>query len=677
MLGAGMEQECRVAQYRRLAMQLLRISPQLHDLYQEQWAFVAGLNAQNLFKLNHQQHRIILANGLFYIQLSLPQDIQPATSKLLAQPYFYNQHLKFESLEDFFLHDIYFLTGDLKPQHSLFLRDKAQQLRKLLLEQVYEWVNGPTRVVEFLQQMSVAEAEMIDQALIEAECYSAPWLRDHVKQGGELPVERLQPLLQIFSLEYLAPADFLPLQSLMHSLDEFCFSAEQFLHPAIYRIMSLSFEERFNLHELNEHGHDIELLFRHALEHRNMLGFARLMNREAWQRDDLLCKAHFLQSQQHLWQKKVAKLPLFDCSRVVNWLFRQSVEVVDWISINIQHSSVRVAVTAISFLDTHSFHPQVILATLQYFQYVSARLFIHSVHQYAIEQQWFQHPDNQSVVLKGTRQAIHDHRIAISPSILYLDEWLGLMRDVVKMQDSSIKKVYTGLSRVMQAYMLHLHKVTVHLPETVQQYIGPQTQQHRGFYAELQRSRIPLTEFRQLFYMQEGNVRESLFEGYVRDYLVEYFLQHKNIPKNLTWNGLFVQAIAWHDQIQKQEIIARLKKDFALQQWHSLTQLPVVHYQGWDFQELKTIEQIIAQARNFRNCLAASYAQRIIEGEYVVFHVSHSALATPLLLGCHIRDREIIFDQLEYPNNQKAELQYGQIAIHFVSWLNQQVMQSD
>src|SRR5690606_9766131 len=117
--------------------------------------------------------------------------------------------------------------------------------------------------------------------------------------------------------------------------------------------------------------------------------------------------------------------------------------------------------------------------------------------------------------------------------------------------------------------------------------------------------------------------------------------------------GLFIQAIAWHDQIQKQEIIARLKKDFALKDWKSLTNEANFYYFDWKFEELKNIDQIIEEARIFQNCLAASYAQRIIEGEYVAFHVSHAELSTPLLLGCHIHDQEIIFDQLEYPHNQK------------------------
>ncbi|WP_347455181.1 hypothetical protein [Acinetobacter thermotolerans] len=181
-------------------------------------------------------------------------------------------------------------------------------MRKLFIEQVYSWVNGPERVAEFLKQISLAEAELIDQVMIETSTYTTPYLQQYVLSGRELPQQLLQLIQKIFTLEYLVPSDFLPIQSLMHSLDEFCFSAPQFLHPAIYCIISLSFEERFNLHELNEHVHDIELLFRHAQEHPHLLGFARLMNREMWRRDDLLSKKHFLERNNQLWQKKVAKL---------------------------------------------------------------------------------------------------------------------------------------------------------------------------------------------------------------------------------------------------------------------------------------------------------------------------------------------------------------------------------
>ena len=70
----------------------------------------------------------------------------------------------------------------------------------------------------------------------------------------------------------------------------------------------------------------------------------------------------------------------------------------DWISQNIQHSSIRVAVTALSYLDTQSYHPEIIVTTLKYFQHVAARLFIQSCYEYALQQHWFELEANQHVV---------------------------------------------------------------------------------------------------------------------------------------------------------------------------------------------------------------------------------------------------------------------------------------
>lgn len=667
-----MEQDSLVAPLRLLAQQCLRISPELNQLYLDQMAIIGHLNAQNLIKIQQDQCRIELLDGLFYIQFHTPYALDSGAAPALVDSHFYFQQCKAEALEEFFLQDIYFLTGDLKPQHSLYLRDKAKQLRQLILAQVYAWANGPKRVFEFLQQMSIVQAEIIDQQLIKAGLYTTPVMQNFVQDEQEIPQQILESLQQAFSLECLQQDEFLSIQSLMDSLDEFCFSAAQFLPPALFRIMSLSFEERFNLHELNDHTDDICLLYRHAEEQSNLLGFVRLMNRDVWHRDDLLSKRNFLENHPYLWQKKVARLPLFDCHRAVNWIFKQPAEVLDWISNNIQHSSVRVAVTALSFVDSHHIHPQIILATLQYFQYVSARLFIHSMHEYAIQHDWFQHQYNQAVVLKGTRQSIEDQRIAISPSILYLDEWMELLRNVVKMDDQLTKKVYLNLSRMMQAYMQHLYKITAHLPDEVLVYIQPQSQQNRDFYNVLHRYRIPFTEFRQLFYLQSGHVRESLFDSYVRDYLVEYFSSHTEIPKNLSWTSLFNQAVVWHDQVQKQEMIAKLKKQFALVNWTPITQVSFLLYFNWRFEELKTLDRILEESKIFRNCLAASYAQQILEGQYVAFRMSHPAVRLPLILGCQLVNGQVIFDQLEYPNNQKAEAEYSNIAMHFINWLNLQ-----
>ncbi|ANF82007.1 hypothetical protein A3K93_07215 [Acinetobacter sp. NCu2D-2] len=670
-----MEQDHLVQQYQRLAKQMTRISQNLNAIYVDQMAIVGNLTAQNMFKILQEQHAVSLLDGLFELQFHTPRTMRKHAEQALVvfevkQPSCYS-----EKLEEFFLQDLYFLTGDQKPQHSIFLREKAQHLRQMIIDEVYRWVNGKRRVQAFLEQLSYVQADILDHLLIKAGFYKKPLMINHVMHDEAIPESIIEILEDIFSLHYLAEDDFLSVQSLMQCLDDFCFSADEFLNPEIYRIMSLSFEERFNLQELNEHEDDVNLLFQHALERNNMLGFVRLMNRDYWKQDNLLAKKNFLEVSPTLWQKKVAKLPLFDCRRAVNWVFKQSPEVLDWLSANIQHSSVRVAVTAMSFVDTHHVHPQIILSTLQYFQYASARLFIHSAHHMAMQHGWFQHENNKQVVLKGTRQAVDDHRVAISPSILYLDEWMCLIRDVVKMDDAVLKKVYIGLSRVMQAYMQHLHKMTEHLSEDLLDFIRPQKQQNRDFFTVLQRYRIQLEDFRKVFYLQLGNVRESVFDSYVRDYLADYFSSHKDVPKSLTWNGLFHQAVEWHDMIQKQEIIAKLKKEFALARWKSLSHTPVVQYFNWNFEELKTIDDIIETSKRFRNCLAASYAQRIIEGEYAVFHMSHRDLAEPLLLGCYLRSHHLVFDQLEYPNNQKAEAEYCNIAIHFVNWFNQQLSQ--
>ena len=667
-----MKQNGLIAPLSLLVQQCLRISPELNQLYLDQMAMIGQLNAQNLIKIQQDQHRIELLDGWFYIQFHTPPALHSGAVFTLVERQFYFHKSKAEALEEFFLQDIYFLTGDLKPQHSLYLRDKAKQLRQLIFAQVYAGLNGPERVFAFLQQMSAVQAEIIDQQLIKAGLYTIPVMQNFVQHGNEIPQQILESLQQAFSLQYLQQDEFLSIQSLMDSLDEFCFSATQFLPSVTFRIMSLSFEERFNLQELIDHTDDISLLYRHAQEQSNLLGFVRLMNREVWHRDNLLSKRNFLENHSYLWQKKVARLPLFDCQRAVNWLFKQSAEVLDWISNNIQHSSVRVAVTALSFVDSHHIHPQIILATLQYFQYVSARLFIHSIHEYAIQHEWFQSEHNQSFVLKGTRQSFDDQRIAISPSILYLDEWMELLRNMAKMDDQLTKKVYLNLSRVMQAYMQHLYRITAHLPDEVLAYIQPQSQQNRDFYTVLRRYQITFTEFRQLFYMHGGHMRESVFDNYVRDYLVEYFSNHKHIPKNLSWTSLFSQAVAWHDQIQKQEIIAKLKKEFALAHWKTRTQVPFLLYFNWRFEELKTLDRIIEETKIFRNCLAASYAQQIVEGQYLAFRMSHPAVRLPLMLGCRLVNGQVIFDQLEYPNNQKAEAEYCNIAQHFINWLNLQ-----
>jgi hypothetical protein len=665
-----MEQERSVQQYQQIVKQLIRISGTVQDIVMEQFQIISHLNAQNMFQIDQEHSCIYLCNGLFSVQFHSPPFQQQSAV-------FSFRHHQFRAgcLEDFILHDVNFMTGDQKPLHSIYLMNKAQQLKQLIMNEVYRWINGAERVRMFLQHLSAIQAQIIDHMMIKEGFYKTKILSQCVENGTEVPEHLLYMLQEICSLKYTAPEDFLPLQQLKDSYDEFCFSAAQFLPAPMYRITKLSFEESFRLADIVEYQDDIALLYAHAEERSHLLGFVRLMNRECWHRQDILAKTSFLEPSLQLWQKKVARLPLFDFPRAASWMFRQSEEVVDWISQNIQHSSIRVTVTALSFMDTSQVHPQVILAVLQYFHYAAARMFIYSCDYFATQQKWFEHANNSGVVLKGQQQAMDDQRTAISPSILYLDEWMSLLHNVASEDSQLLKQVYTGMSRIMQAYMLHLQQQCSHLPDDLMPYIHPQNQQNRDFYISLQRHHIKADEFRQRFYLRDGACRESVFDTFVRDYVMDFFTHFRIVPKNLNWYALFHQAVGWHAQIQKEEVLSRLGKELQIEHWEGFSREPVQHFSGWCFEELTSVDRMIEESRNFHHCLAVSFARQMIQREYAAFHMSCPLQNIHLTLGCHVVSQMLIFDQLEYPDNKKAEQPVIQIAQEFIQWLNQSLQQ--
>lgn len=668
-----MHKEYVVSELMQAAQALQRFSPELSLLVQMQMDIASQITTHQLFKIYQEQHRIQIAHPQFYIQFYPPAPSCQQAKTVLIQSNFEIQHQKAELLEDFILQEINFLTGDIKAQHPLFLRAKAQQLREILAKEIFHWVLGADKLREALQKMNIAQAQYADQLLMDLELYTEPVLQACIRQNKVIPQHIVQQFEQLLRLDSMLGHEFLPIQPLMESYDEFCFSAAQFLDPAVYRIASLFHREQFNLHELIELEDNIRLLYPHAKEHPQLLGFVRLMNREVWGNSDLLSKQHFLSASQRIWQKQAAVLPLFDFTRAVNWLFKQSAEVLDWISLNIQHSNIRTAVTALSFIDCSQIHPQIILAALQYFQHVSARLFIQSCHVLAIEDNWFEHPQNQAVVMQGTKQAIDDHRVAIRPSILYLDEWMALASSVAQSDDLVMKKIYLRLSRVMQAFMLQLRKMTLSLPADLMPYILPDAQQNRDFYTVLQRYKMPQDQFRQQFYLQQGPVRKRIFDAYVRDFLSAYFAEVDCVPKSVTWTGLFHQAAVWHEQIQKEEILSKLKKDFSLADWRPFCEVEVLHFEQWKFRELQSIERIIEESQRQQHCLAVSYAQRIFEREYTAFHMSHTQEHVHMTLGCIRQNEQLIFDQLELSNNERADAQLIQVAKQFIQWLNAKI----
>lgn len=658
-----MEQKDKLKQYQHIAIQLRQVVPSIQQLYHDQVTVLSQLNVQNVLRIDAKQQSIHILNHCFHIQFN-----SPSQQKTICVPNFIYQGRYAEALEEFCLHDIIFLVGDQPPQHSLYLRNKVKQFRQLILQQVFALVDGPSRVQTILAEMSSVQWELLQQL-----CHQAGLEFEYTAENSSTDTRLLAVFYPLCSLGLEQAEEILPLQSLMNTYDELCFSAHQFLEPHVYRIVHTAFPERFCLQEFIDHQHDIQLLYAHAREQPYMLGFVRLMNRDLWPSTDLLAKRHFLQAESKAWQKKVAKLPIFDEKRTVNWLFKQKAIVADWISHNIQHSSVRVAVTALSYLDTQQYHPQIILVTLKYFQHVAARLFIQSCYEHALQQHWFELETNQHVVLKNRRQDMDDQRIAISPSILYLDEWLALLRRVMQQQPEWGKKVYAKLSRVMQAYLQHLDKIAQNLPEDLMVYFSEENQQHRDFHIHLQQHKLHIERFRQLFYLHQHPLRISVFDAYVRDYLQEHFESQKDVLKNITWKSLFHQAVQWHDQLHNQELLAQLKKKLGGISWQPITHESYYFIESWVLEELKDMERILIESRRFQHCLAASFAERIIVREYVAFHMSHIDAQRHLTLGCYYIQGQLLFDQLEYPNNQKALADDVGVAEQFIAMLNQEL----
>ena len=189
----------------------------------------------------------------------------------------------------------------------------------------------------------------------------------------------------------------------------------------------------------------------------------------------------------------------------------------------------------------------------------------------------------------------------------------------------------------------------------------------------MQRYQIQPDDFRQRFYLRAHNTRVSVFDSYVRDYLLEYFVAHTHIPKSLSWLGLFHQAVHWHQQVYKAELFAKLKKEIPCSTWQAKSPQQILYFSGWCFEELTDLDRIIEESKNFKHCLALSYAKAMSEGQYVAFHMASPHYVQQLTLGCHFRNGQLVFDQLEYPNNQKAEQLLVTIAAQFIAWLNPQL----
>jgi len=652
--------------HQQICQQLLAIVPDFAQIYQEQWQWLHTLHAERLYERVAPQ-TLALLDG--WLQIRLCETAGQAI--VCVECCFADKNPQY--LVDFFLTEVAFLTGDGQPQHSLFLKTKAQRLRQAVIEQVFIWIDGEARVETFFQNMTLQQAQQIDQLMITAGYYAQPYLQSALEQHQPIPLDVMMNFKHMCLINSVLGDNFLPVQHIMPDYDRLCLFAKQWLGARWFRVLKLLFPERFTLQQCIQMQDSLQRLLQLVDQHNTLLGFVLQVQPQHWSNDELLAKKHFLTLDVDWWLPEIGNQALFQSSRAVNWLYKQDAIVLDWISQHLSHTGVRYAVTACSFLDTRGVAPQVILLTLRHFQHVMVSLWLQRCRQLALQEGWFEHPDNQQFALYG-QNGITANRRLISPSALYLQEWWQLLQLIHPDSQQILKQLYQPLSRIMQAYMQHVQEITHLLPIELLDFLEPRQQQDPAFFRCLQQHQLDVSQFRQRFYLQEPRQRQSLFSSYVCDYLETYLDTHPIVPKNVTWTGLFRQAVTWHQQMQRQNMLTQLVERVSTQHWAPLTQTERILWGEWSFEELHSIERIIQESQRFQHCLALSYSQRIVDGTYVAFHMRHrknSQLA--YTLGCHYRAGVFEFDQLELPRNQKADHTAIQIAERFVVRLNAQL----
>ena len=663
--------------HQKVSRQLIQVSLPLRQIVQDQWKLLGAVSAENIFESLPEQGQLFMVNRLFCVQVNpsctTPEDLFQVSLHLPE----HLAHVSDDKIHDFIFNTVEFHAQDRKAYHALYLQTRAQIFRQKLIEQVFAWIQGEARVEAFVQQLSLEDAAEIDQILMAHDYYTAPHLTQYIQQGTHLPHKVLINLKHICLMSSVYGARFLPIHELMKHYDALCFEHVKFLSAPLYRLAQVFFPQGFTLKQFTDKWPELQALYRHAQEQPRLLAYSKWIDPSHWANTHLFAKRHFLSPAAGWWhwQQAVPDAP-FDFSKTVNWLFKQEAVVVDWIAHHQQHISTRCAVTALSFVDTTQIHPQVLMMTLRYFQHTAGAMLIHSAYYLAREQAWFSQP-NCRYGLKDEMPINSTGRIAITRSALYLEEWLNLIADVSQEEPKRTKQVYLRLTRVMQAYMQYLQQVVNQLDRSLYDFIHPQSHEHRGFYQALQQAKMEVSQFRECFDLVEAQTRESIFDAYVRDYLVDLFTQDVDIPKTVTWPGLFSRAITWHDQNMKDDILARLKKDGHMTEWPAVTQT-WFELEQWRFEEMHSLDRIVQESKVFKHCLAVSYAQRIIEQHYVAYHFYHLEHDDArFTLGCILRDGILYFDQCEAPRNQKAPLDVLKLCRRFIDLMNRDVKSTE
>ncbi|ALH96189.1 hypothetical protein [Acinetobacter equi] len=642
-----------------IARQLLEVSPTAKKIHVKQLELLGlkeNINSElELFEIVNGRHCISFLNGLFEINFFLNQEKQPLVFSIDRTI----EKFKTEKIEYFLVKKLNFHLSDQGYHRSIELREKAKELREIIFDSLLEWVNAEYDVIELLNELTLLQAQSLDHLFILEKFYHQNLLTDYVSHRNVLSDDLIELIKKACRIDIIYGQDILYLQQFMQQIELICTQAEIFLPPPLYRVCEVLFLHHFNLSELAHKQKDIKKLWYHAEQTPNLLGFIQLMDKSYWGESYIFAKSHFYSKNSKIWINSILPLPIFDHKKVVNWIYRQDSLVLDWLSQYLQYQSVRVSVTALSFIDCSQYHPNIILSTLQYFQYVAARIVVYNFAYSEDVSKWI-----KTVTLKEQQQFNLSQ-----PSILYLDEWVELIGRYCIDDVHKLKKIFLNLSRIMQAYMQHLQLKTQSLSHDLIYYIQTEKQQERNFHLALQRENIKLDDFRECFYLRERHLRESVFSSYVRDFLLDYLAQHIMISKHITWLGLFHKAVRWHHHIQKEETLKKIKSHYSTIIWKPFTR-EKLDFLNWSFEELDQIEKIVEESQIFHHCLASAYIEQMLMRTYVAFHMWSEKSNTHLTLGCHVKDNFLEFDQLEYPHNQKAEPLLVDIACQFIDDLN-------
>lgn len=677
--------------HQQTAQQLLDHSVVLKQLFQDQWFYLWTITPENLFVIDENLKQLSIADGLLILSFVESSDHLIHFST----PY---SEISVQSIADFIVNEFSFLLRNLKAQHSLYLQTKVQLFRQLLVEQVFQWVDGENRVEQYLYNLTIVQAEVIDQIMIDAQYYNEMHLTAYAGQGVSIPLSVELNFKHLSLVNSILGDNFLDVKKLIPTYDQLCFSAEKFIPKPFYRIIQTTFNEKFKLADVIIHQADFKLLNEHAKQQPQLLAFTQWMKRGYWQYSDIFSKKSFTNIASPYWDERIStNFPLFYFNRTVNWLFKQDIEVIDWVAKHLDDVNVRIAVTALSFVDSSQIHPHLIKLTLKYFKAISGRLFLQDISTFAEKHHWFdeseiadtQNKNSKQKTLKNSssmhryllrkaepKQPFND-RTEISASILYLEEWMHLLHLISKDDLSTAKHVFKRISRVMQAYMVFMQVLIKDLPTDLIEFIEPHTQEHPQFLLKLHHYTLEPNLFRKKFKhpVIQFNRNTSIFDSYVADYLVDYFYQNRSLAKNVTWSGLYQQAVRWHQHIHYEDTLAKLRLKIHIDTWRRISPQKIMFTEHWKFIELNSLEQIINESNSYKHCLALSYTERIADGEYVAFHMSSlENEEIHMTLGCYFKFEQLHFDQLRLPNNQHASKEDEQDAKVFIQQVNQHLI---